>query len=628
MRNGGEFRIQGRVRGPTAHARYWAVFAVWFVVAGVTNAGILSFDSQVNAREVTVGDPIQLVLRIKSDTDISSVRPSKPDFGGLELLKGPSIEQSQTYSNRIRSVEVSHRYTLAANRPGKYVIGSSEFEYQGQRYFTKFITLQVVSLPANIIPGDLPEEEIAHPLTNNAEVNRQLRGHIFVRSEVSDTNPFVGQPVVLSYTLYQDAYDRPRAVRMAPPILDSWLSDKEFHAESLDQEELVRLDGRTFRKTLLYRVALTPTRPGENRLEGFVLRFQLPVKRSGRRNSAGSLLFDNSIEALTRAQPKTVTIRPLPREGRSKNFSGTVGEFTMVSEVDKKTAKTDDMLTLTVVLAGRGDVAVASAPKFPDSDDFELFDQTQRTEKMVFGEDVLGTKTFEYLLRPARAGTLKLPVIAYETFDPARESYVAMATAPVTIHVAPGAGDGAEVAEVDPSALPDVEEGFRYIVPIFPLTRLEPTPLTESFLYWFLQVFAFALVGAGLLKNRFVAAPSAAQRRRRAAWRGLDKKLKKVLQLQADSKGSEGVMDAAFALEKGLRAFIGDWFDLGAGGLTNEEVRRLLETEDFDPEQVNRLTDILDRCEQIRYSPLAPTGAEFGQWATEARAILEAGLKS
>ena len=52
------------------------------------------------------------------------------------------------------------------------------------------------------VPADLSNENIQDAQTNDASVNQQLRGKLFLRPEISNKQPWVGEPVILSYWIY------------------------------------------------------------------------------------------------------------------------------------------------------------------------------------------------------------------------------------------------------------------------------------------------------------------------------------------------------------------------------------------------------------------------------------------
>jgi hypothetical protein len=112
--------------------------------------------------------------------------------------------------------------------------------------------------------------------------------------------------------------------------------------------------------------------------------------------------------------------------------------------------------------------------------------------------------------------------------------------------------------------------------------------------------------------------------RRKNSWAALELRLKRLNQASTSKPREE----AAAELERALREFIADWFNLKADGLTAPEISFRLAAEGVPKERIRRIEDIMEECAQARYAPGSEGAADFEERAKEAQSILHEELKA
>ena len=616
--------------------RVGALAIVFGIGASAAPAAVTRFETIAQQQRVGVGERIVITIRIETNDRMPNVEPSEPDFGGLRLTGRPSTRRNTQMTNFSRpSYTLDVTYTLTASAPGEYVIGPSEVQIDGRTYTTRPVTITATEVNLDHFPAVLRDEPILNPITipSNREIESQLKGLVFVRPVVSKLNPYVGEPFIISYKFYFDPRLSPGSLGQSEPQFDQMMSDVLLEQGTQVHEETI--EGRKYHVALLYRAILTPARDGEFALDGFKVQFRLPVQSGGRRSRRGRFgssdlffddffnsIFDRSTVVEAAAGQVVVNVRPLPLAGQPAAFTGTVGDFTLDSKLDQDSITTDDALTLTLTIEGKGNVQLASIPEFPESEDLELFSATP-TVTWPIGEEMTGKKEIEYILRPKRAGEFMLPAIDYVIFDPEAEEYRHLASKPVPIRVTHGTSTGRALSEPGERAGEDEEEQLRHIKPIWGIKTAAPKPLTENIFYWGLQACALGAAGVSLVRKRRRESAAPAGGRKGRAWTALEKKIKAV----RDAASSGDADSAALALERALREFIADWYDLSADGITSEEISRLLVDAGMSADRVARFTEILGSCANVRYAPIEGAGNPFADWSEEARTILAETLK-
>lgn len=600
------------------------------VTQTIAGAEQIAFTAAVDQSEVQVGSTFQLSLNVKSSGGQVDANPTMPDFGGLKVVGGPSNSTQTTIINGAITTVSSVGYLLSAPRAGKFTIGASRLECNGKSYETKPIAITVTMQPPPSLPGDLKGEQILSARTKNAEINKIIDGRLFLRTIVSNTNPYVRQPIVISYVLYWDRVQFQGLQTPGEPLhAGSGIVEDRFLAKNL-QPRTETHGGRAFQAALLYQVSFTPTQAGTVDFDSYATRCELPVRRQGgnRDPSDPFSAFDDSffgnpfnrnvITAEMVAPPFKLEVRPLP-EGAPAGFGGTVGNYTLKASVDRNTMKQDEILTLDLYLEGTGAIDLAGAPQIPDNPAFELVDQSSETEKQK------QRKHFQYMLRPRKSGRIDAPAVHYPIFNPDAETYKILATAPIPIAVTAVAGMATPTPAGGEKIIPreTAAQELRYIEPIAAIRTARCEPLFESPLLWLVQFAGGALLLVMWRRDWRKARLDPAVVRRNGAWRAFERRLKTIRGQVAAGQQAE----AARGFDGAVRNLIADAYNTSAEGLTLDEISGLLAGSRLSREQVARLLDRLNACSCAGYAPSAAP-IDIAAWSAETRAMLREGLKA
>ena len=85
----------------------------------------------------------------------------------------------------------------------------------------------------------------------------------------------------------------------------------------------------------------------------------------------GGNYVNNNMNIVT---PKlTIDVKELPA-GKPANFSGGVGEFTLSSSISTQELKTNDAVTIKLVISGTGNMKLINTPEVGFPQDFEIYD--------------------------------------------------------------------------------------------------------------------------------------------------------------------------------------------------------------------------------------------------------------
>jgi hypothetical protein len=274
-------------------------------------------------------------------------------------------------------------------------------------------------------------------------------------------------------------------------------------------------------------------------------------------------------------------------------------------------------MTLTLAVAGKGTLSDTYAPDLsivPEiAEKFKIHEATQET--------VGQARRFTYTVRPQTTEITQFPAVPVSYFDVNTGRYVTLHSRPIPIEVsaaetlsgsdivaAPGAGtsrrqgiqassEGVFANVTDPSLIRNqaVRPG-RWLLAILGLAGL------------------YAVVAVVSVQIQRLGADTAGRRRRTAVSRARHRiqEATTALQRGAAGEGADRARDAVAGL-------IADVTDIPEAGLTPGDVRHQLTSWDTDPALVERVDELLSKCDAARYG--APDSS--GNLGREADAVVK-----
>ena len=347
-----------------------------------------------------------------------------PDFRPFGLVQSSARPRLESDSRRAMWVTDQYRYVLSTARWGTYVIPPFTARLGGE--IVRSDPLRVTVVPPELTDG--PE------IVTRARIDHRRPVH-FQALALPDT-VFVGQQVTYQAAAFLEDSVQARLRRnpeFFPPEMRAMLAyELPFERGYLP---------RRGRATSCYEVpvfqrAIFPLMPGRHVIPPAHLVYTLPRSHSFfSREESHELRTDSVV---------VVAIEP-PAAGRPADFTGAVGAFTLDARLDTSTARVGVPIVLTVRVSGTGNVKLLPRPEV-SAPWAGLVAADERVD--VSGVDrVGGTKEFDWVVTPHRAGRVTIPSLRYAYFDPVRERYDVAVSAPVGLSVAPGV-----IADVDTGA--------------------------------------------------------------------------------------------------------------------------------------------------------------------------------
>ena len=231
------------------------------------------------------------------------------------------------------------------------------------------------------------------------------REPLFVVAEVDKQTVFIGEPVIVTWVMYNAAVVQSWQVVTIPKLGDFWTEE----LTRSEQPERVYLDDAMVQRLPVRRVALFPLHSGRLRIEGMTIEAAVMRRLRG---GPFSMFEGDLVEATFTSAPIDLDVKPLP-PGSPVDV---VGELLL--ECEPPVQRGTGPVILRATLSGLGNVRSARPPVFERAVDGTV--QIEGGEVSVQRDEsrVGMTRKWQYLVFPASPGPLQIPALTLAAFVP------------------------------------------------------------------------------------------------------------------------------------------------------------------------------------------------------------------
>ncbi len=579
----------------------------------------ISVTAEVNRTRLTTDETLVLTITVSGSGLGDVAEPVLPDMRGFVIIGSTSSSStsfSLTNGKLSSSGTVRFIYQLKPRDTGSFVIDASEVTYDGVTHETSPITIEVApgatgaASPggSRIAPPGSPPAAPSGP-SQGAEERPDLGDAVYILNTVDKTRVYLGEQVTVNYTLYTRLGLTNARYDDVPTYTGFWLEEL-FAAHHLDfMEEII--GGRRYAVAKLRQIALFPTVTGELKIEPLSMICDVQGERS-RRSLFDRFLndpfdtFSTTRQIRVASEAQSITVLPLPSEGRPPGFSNAVGDFSLKATVDLDTTEVNQPVTLTIVLSGEGNLKTVEDPVLPPLDYFKEYQSGTNAKYESGGQRMSGTKTWEHVLIPTIPGDHTIASLSFPYFSPDIDAYRVSTTDSITIKVLPASGEQTAVAGMPRKTIVrQLRQDIQYIKPETVFLGDQGEFLFRSAWYLLLHILPVAVVLATVFYRSHT-------RRLRddvgyARWRRADSDARSELQ-RSRQKLKQGAFDQAFTgISSAIYGYIADKCNQPAAGLTSPRVVELLGERGVDDVTVGLVRDCLEACDMARFAPTALT---------------------
>jgi hypothetical protein len=440
------------------------------LLPGLFASGQVKFTTVASNQELGLSDYLQVEFIVENAREIDAFTP--PDFPGFHIAQGPIQSSGMSVINGNMSQYKSLSYVLQPSRTGKFTITGASATVDGKKMRSNSVSVTVHpggsgAAPASPgggavhpmpqpfgpdpfgpEPGEVDRDYILRPGEN---VKDKIRKNLFVKIQVDRNTCYVGEPIVATYKLYSRLSSESRVTKR--PSLNGF-SVYDMVDPSSDAVSVEKLNGKSYTVHIIRKTQLIPLQAGNIDLDPVevenTVHFVKGGARQGPRHSGNSLrdLLDQLTDdnnsgpeidenVTLDTKPYTITVKPLPEEKKPAGYNGAVGSFSIEASLADKSIAAQDEATLHVVVKGKGNLPVITAPAVSWPSGIEAFDPTAKEDVNKTVAPMSGSKSFDYVFTAKAPGHYTIPAVNFSYFDPSSQTYKMTGTEPLDLQVAP-----------------------------------------------------------------------------------------------------------------------------------------------------------------------------------------------
>jgi len=582
----------------------YLIFSVTFLfmAIGVMAADDVSFTASA-PQTVVQEQNFRLEYTVNTRAAKDPVIPSiENDFN---ILSGPNTSTSSrisiTNGQRTSSTTVTYTYIISAKKEGEYTIPGATITVGKNQYTSNSLKIKVLppdsSQPSSQGSGQSSGQGISRSSSTPGNISNQ---DLFMRAIVSKTRVHEQEALLLTYKVY--FLVNLRSLSHTMPDL------KDFHVQEVDlpqqkEAQMEHYNGRNYQTIVWSQYVLFPQQSGD--LEIPSTSFEGIVSQIVSTGDIFDDFFNNGRYVDTKKElvtdKITIHVEPLP-QGKSENFYGGVGEFSLSSDISETDIQANDAVTLKLVVSGTGNMKLIKTPEVRFPADFDIYDPKVDNKYSLKSGGQTGSKVFEYLVIPRHAGTYEIPPVEFQYYDINSGEYKTLSTPKYTLNVAKGQGSDNQTAVgyVSKEDLKYVGQDVRFKTTASKLHKSDDI-FFGSVTYWILLCIPVILFLGVLLFTSRKNAEQADQvkLKLRKANSTATKRLKTARKLMESGKKDEFYDE----ILRALWGYASDKLSIPVAQLSKDNIENRLQEHGAKDVLSTAFIRVLDSCEFARYAP-------------------------
>lgn len=575
-----------------------SLFLILYIVTLVTYGQSLVANAPSN---VSVGEQFRLTYTI-STQNVSGFRAGDiPD--ALEVLMGPSTSQQSSFKmvngHTSSSSSITYTFILCANKNGTFTIPSAHISVNGKTIASNSLRI-TVSGSANSGNGQQGQTRGGNRQQMRTAGSQITGSDLFIKVSANKQRVHEQEPILLTYKVYT-LVDLTQLVGKMPDL-------KGFHTQEVQLPnqksfKIETLNGRPYRTVTWSQYVMFPQVTGK--LEIPSITFNGVVVQQNRDIDPFEAFFNGGsgyveVKHSIKAPGLTIQVDPLP--ARPADFSGGVGQFNVSAQLNKQETKTNEPITLRVIVSGVGNMKLLKAPvvKFPK--DFDTYDAKVTDKTKLTTKGVEGSMIYDFLAVPRHQGKYEIPAVEYTYYDVNENRYKTVKSQSFTLNVAKGASDnGDNGVSTGQEELKELNKDIRYIK-----TANSDVRAYDEFFFgstdYLISLAVLVLIFISLFvifRQRAIDNADIGKMRGKKANKVATKRLKKANALMLAGKQNEFYDEVLRA----LWGYVGDKLNIPIEQITRDNISKRLSERNVDSDTINKFIGALDECEFERYAP-------------------------
>jgi hypothetical protein len=550
----------------------------------------VKFEAQTERSTYGLNERIQLVFSINNEGD--NFEP--PKITGFKS-EGPFINRGNQTSITIVNGKVSQKreistqviYYLTPVKKGTFTIGAASIQYNETTYKSAPIKITIT-------------DPIQMPTYPGQQNNANFGEGIHLVAELSTKNPYVNEPVTVIYKLYFEPRSTVGNFRnfKAPKYEDFW-------SQYIDMKQLTaergKFNGKDYSMVVLRKVILYPLESGSKVIEPFKIDIDAEVP-TGRRDWFGEYEMKVIQKALSTGR-QTITVKPLPVNGKPEGYTGAVGKFDFKVIPSKSTLKAGESLELEVSVSGKGNLKLFTLPKPIVPSALELYEPAHNENVQTPVSGMAGKISDTYTIIPQFKGKYTIKPLVFSYYDLASKSYKTITSKEITIDVAEGDGTVVLNKENINKQVIQKKEVFQFNKLKTEFVSASREDFLGSGLFYSLLFAPLLLIPIVMIARKQKEAKDADVVGNRM--RNNNRLVKRYLSEAKKQMGDK--VPFYMAMEKALHNFLKAKLHIETVEMSKDNIIELLQQRNASEQSISQFMELMNDCEFARYAPATDT---------------------
>ena len=547
---------------------------------------------------VSVGEQFRLTYTINTQ-DVDNFRAGNfPD--AFEVLMGPSTSRQSSFQmvngHTTSSSSITFTYIVCANKNGTFTIPPAQIRCDGKVVKSNSVKINVSGrqqAQRGGGGGGYDDEPQMRPSGSHISGS-----DLFIKVSANKQRVHEQEPILLTYKVYT-------LVQLTR--LDGKMPDlKGFHTQEvqLPQQKSFKVEtynGRPYRTVTWSQYVMFPQMTGK--LEIPSITFDGTVVMQNRDIDPFEAFFNGGsgyVEMKKKIKAPGITIQVDPLPNRPADFSGGVGKFNISAQLTPASIKTNDAVTLRVIVSGVGNLKLIKEPVVVFPKDFDRYDAKVTDKTKLTANGVEGSMIYDFIAVPRNAGKYEIPPVKFVYYDTSTNKYATIESKGFSLNVAQGAKGGG-VSDFTGQDVDLLNKDIRHIK----TTPEELHGVNEFFFgstsYWVtLALLAIAFISLFVIfRQRAIDNANIGKMRGKKANKVATKRLRVANKLMTAGRSSEFYDEVLRA----LWGYVGDKLNMPVESLSRENISQRLSEREVSEANVKLFISALDECEFERYAP-------------------------
>ena len=560
---------------------------------------------ETSATELFESDVFELTVSIEN-FDFNNISVSPPNFEKyFSHISGPSQSHSTSIINGKRSESITLTYQFAPKKVGKLTIEPFVVIEKSKNYKSNKLKLDVVK--------------------ENKGKKKNSSKDLFVMVSASNKTPFLGERIKIDYTLYvkQKFNIRMPTIKETPKAKGFVKDEVKYDRNKAGTLVQKIYKGEKYSTLPIKTLWLTPSSVGEQKIDQLVLNVPIEQKNNKRKKNKRKRSsffndpffnddvfsgFTKFVDKIIKSRSLKIDVKQFPNKNRPKHFEGIVGNFKLKTTISKTESEINDAITIKSVITGTGNLSDIKELKFNIPEDFETYEATKKI-KFNSASKNSGRLTFEQIIIPRIAGLQKITATSLTYFNPKTKNYKTISGNDFEVLVKEGKkGINNRNFSLSNSSFTKKEvsllgEDIRYIIKQNQKFYDKDDKMNNFYnLYIYILLFIMMPILSFIAKKTIIKNHNNKTLvRSKKASSFANKRLKKAEKF----KNNDNYKDFYKSIEDAIFQFLADKFNISDKGIVIDQLTNQLNEKGVKEKTLILLSNILNKCSQIQYSPIS-----------------------